>query len=878
MKRILLYLVLTMILAVNAGTSVAQSHTETVDSLPQFNYSDQPREYTIGGIAVQGIPGYEDYLLIGISGLSVGEKITVPGSDITTAVKRYWKNGLFSNVKITADSIVDNSKIYLHIYLSPRPRLSGVHYVGIKKGEREDLQNSLGFVTGNQITPNALDRAKILIKRYYDKKGFKNAEVNFVQKNIDKEHIDLTINIDKKLKTKVHQIIIYGNKALTANQIKGAMKKTHEKGKLRNIFKSKKFVPEKYEEDKQFIIDRYNEHGYRDAVITADTVTNYDDRSVDIAMRISEGQKYYIRNITWVGNTIVTTDWLNHELRMGKGDVYNQKLMNERLTKDDDAIGNYYYNNGYVFYSLDPVETNIEGDSVDLEMRITEGPQATINHVRITGNDRVYENVIRRELRTKPGDLFSKDALERSYRELAQMGHFNPETIKPDVQPDYQNGTVDINYILESKGNDQIEFSAGWGQTGVIGKLSLKFTNFSIGGLFSKNKNKRGGFLPQGDGQTLTISGQTNGTYYQQYSLSFFDPWFGGKRPNSFSLSGFYSKQTDVNSNYYNTAAMSNYYSMLYGGYGSYNSGYYSGYYDLSMDDSKSVQIWGLSAGFGKRLRWPDDYFTFSASLEYERYNMKNWQYFIIQNGKSNNIHLTLSLDRNSTDNQIYPRRGSEFTASVSFTPPYSLFDGRDYKNLATSTTDPNYQKEMAAKYEWIEYHKWKFKFRNFTALTKGKKCPVLMTRVEFGLLGAYNKYKKSPFETYYVGGDGMSGYSGTYATETIGLRGYENGALTPMYTEAYAYSRMTLELRYPLMLETSTSIYVLGFLEGGNAWMDVKKFNPFQMKRSAGVGVRIFLPMVGMMGIDWGYGFDKIEGSMSSSGSQFHFILGQEF
>lgn len=876
MKKLFIYLFLTMLLAVNAGTSVAQIHSERVDSLPQFNYSEQPREYTIGGIAVKGIPGYEDYLLIGISGLSVGDKITVPGSDITTAVKRYWKNGLFSNVKITADSIVDNSKIYLHIYLSPRPRLSGVHYVGIKKGEREDLQNSLGFVTGNQITPNALDRAKILIKRYYDKKGFKNAEVSFIQKNIDKEHIDLTINIDKKLKTKVHKITIYGNKALTDNQIKGAMKKTHEKGKLRNLFKSKKFIQEKYEEDKQFIIDRYNEHGYRDAVITSDTVSNYDARTVDIVMHINEGQKYYVRNITWVGNTIVTTDWLNHELRMGKGDVYNQKLMNERLTKDDDAIGNYYYNNGYVFYSLEPVETNIEGDSIDLEMRITEGPQATINHVRITGNDRVYENVIRRELRTKPGDLFSKDALERSYRELAQMGHFNPETINPKVEPDYQNGTVDINYILESKGNDQIEFSAGWGQTGVIGKLSLKFTNFSIGGLFAKNRNKRGGFLPQGDGQTLTVSGQTNGTYYQQYSLSFFDPWFGGKRPNSFSLSGFYSKQTDVNSNYYNTAAMSNYYSMMYGGYGYYNGGY--GYYDLSMDDSKSVQIWGISAGFGKRLRWPDDYFTFSASLEYERYNLKNWQYFIINNGRCNNINLTLSLERNSTDNQIYPRRGSEFTASVSFTPPYSLFDGRDYKNLATSSSDPNYQEQMASKYEWIEYHKWKFKFRNFTALTKGKKCPVLMTRVEFGLLGAYNKYKKSPFETYYVGGDGMSGYSGTYATETIGLRGYANGALTPMYTEAYAYSRMTLELRYPLMLETSTSIYILGFLEAGNAWQSVRKFNPFDMKRSAGVGVRIFLPMVGMMGIDWGYGFDKIEGSRSDSGSQFHFILGQEF
>ncbi len=873
MKKTLVYILLTALLS--EGSYKVWAQLPQKEEEPVISYTGQPRQYTIGGIAVKGIPGYEDYLLVGISGLSVGQQITVPGSDITTAVKRYWKNGLFSNVSIQADSIVDN-KIFLHVYLSPRPRLSAIHYTGIKKGEREDLQNSLGLVAGNQITPNILDRAKILIKRYYDKKGFKNAEATFTQKNVDKEHVDLTINIDKKLKTKVHKIYIYGNKALTEKKIKGAMKKTHEKGKLLNLFKAKKFIQEKYEEDKQFIIDRYNEYGYRDAVITADTVRNYDDRSVDIYLHINEGQKYYVRNITWVGNTIVTTDWLNHELRMSKGDVYNQKLMNERLTKDDDAISNYYYNNGYVFSRVDPVETNVEGDSIDLQMRITEGPQATINHVRITGNDRVYENVIRRELRTKPGDLFSKDALERSYRELAQMGHFNPETIKPDVQPDYENGTVDINYILESKGNDQIEFSAGWGQTGVIGKLSLKFTNFSMAGLFSKNKNKRGGFLPQGDGQTLTISGQTNGTYYQSYSLSFFDPWFGGKRPNSLSVSGFYSKQTDVNSNYYNQAYMNNYYNMLYGG-GYYNSNY-SGYYDAALDPDKSVQIWGLSAGFGKRLRWPDDYFTFSASLEYERYNLKNWEYFIIQNGKSNNINLTLSLDRNSTDNQIYPRRGSEFSASVSFTPPYSLFDHRDYKNLANNPRSATYQNEMASKYEWIEYHKWKLRFRNFTALTKGSKCPVLMTRFEMGLLGSYNKYKKSPFETYYMGGDGMSGYSGTYATETIGLRGYENGSLTPYGSEAYAYSRMTLELRYPLMLETSTSIYVLGFLEGGNAWQDVKNFNPFNIKRSAGLGVRIFLPMVGMMGIDWAYGFDKVNGSFSESHSQFHFILGQEF
>jgi outer membrane protein insertion porin family len=557
---------------------------------------------------------------------------------------------------------------------------------------------------------------------------------------------------------------------------------------------------------------------------------------------------------------------------MKKGDVYNQKLLNDRLSKDDDAIGNSYYNQGYVFFNVDPVEVNVDNDSIDLEMRIIEGPQASINRVRITGNDRLYEDIVRRELRTRPGELFSKDALERSYRELAQMGHFNPETINPKVEPDAANGTVDINYILESKANDQIEFSAGWGQTGVIGKLSLKFTNFSLKNLFSKSDNRRG-ILPQGDGQTLTLSGQTNGSYYQSYSVSFFDPWFGGKRPNQFSVTAFYSKQTDVNDSYYNSAYYNNYYNYLYG-YGNYNSSYYS--YDSYYDPDKSVQLYGLSIGWGKRLKWPDDYFTLTAELSYQRYVLKDWQYFLISNGRCNNISFGLTLARSSSDNPIYPRSGSDFSLSVNFTPPYSKFDGVDYANMATSYYDANYQSDMQKKYKWVEYHKWKFKGKMYTALSNAVKCPVLMSRVEFGLLGYYNKNKKSPFETFYVGGDGMTGYSGTYATETIALRGYENGALTSS-SYGHAYSRLGFELRYPLMLETSTSIYALTFVEAGNAWSDVKKFNPFDMKRSAGVGVRIFLPMVGMMGIDWAYGFDKINSSMQYSGSQFHFIIGQE-
>lgn len=848
---------------------------------PVILYSGNPKSYEIGGIAVSGVKNYEDYVLIGLSGLSVGQKVQIPGDDITNATKRYWKHGLFSDVRILADSIVGD-RIYLTIQLAERPRISEIHYNGVKKSEREDLESRLGIVKGRQITPNMVDRAKIVIKRYFDEKGFKNAEVEIVQRDdvaADNQMI-VDINIDKKEKIKINKIYINGNEHLSDKTIRKAMKKTRERSnwanRFRNFFKGgKKFITEKYEEDKDLIIEKYNELGYRDAQILSDSVVAHDDRTVDIYLNMEEGNRYYLRHVTWVGNTVYPADKLNEALQMKRGDVYNQKKMSERLNSDEDAIQSQYYNNGYVFLELEPVEVNVDGDSIDVEMRMREGRQATINRVRIAGNDRLYEDVVRRELRTKPGDLFSKAALERSYRDIAQMGHFNPETINPDIKPDRETGTVDINWMLESKANDQIELSAGWGQTGVIGRVSLKFTNFSMANLFKKSENRRG-FLPQGDGQTLTLSGQTNGDYYQSYSISFFDPWFGGKRPNSFSVSAFYSKQTDVSSNYYNSAYYNNYYNYLYG-YGNYNSSYYNSY-ESFYDPDKSVQMYGVSVMFGKRLRWPDDYFTFTASLSYQRYVLKDWQYFPVTNGKSNNISLELTLSRNSVDNPIFPRSGAEFTLSCQLTPPYSLWDGVDYSKYAQKATDANYQRDMNLKYKWVEYHKWKFKSKTYTALMDINKTPVLMTRVEFGLLGHYNRYKRSPFETFYMGGDGMSGYSYSYATETIALRGYENGSLTPYGYEGYAYSRLGLELRYPLMLEGSTNIYALAFVEGGNAWSDVKDFNPFDMKRSAGAGVRIFLPMVGLMGIDWAYGFDKVYGSSQYGGSQFHFILGQEF
>lgn len=865
------------------GNLWAQEQADKDPNTPVITYTANHPRYVLGGITVDEMKGYDAEYLSSISGLEVGETYEIPGPDISEAVRKYWAQKIFSNVEIVADSIVGN-KVFLHVKLTAQPRISSIHYNGVKKSEREDCEKIIGFQPGNQITTDMVNRAEHYIKKHFEEKGFKNCEVHIVQREdvTGDNRVLVDININKNAKVKVKNIFINGVEQKHVAKLKRAMKKTHEKSFV-NMFRSKKFLPEKYAEDKDLLTEKLNSWGYRDALITSDSIETIDDKHVNVHLNIYEGKKYYLRNVSWVGNTVYNSDLLDRILQMKRGDVYDQTLMNKRLTSDDDAIGNLYYNNGYVFYRLNPVEVNVVGDSIDLEMRIQEGRQATFNHVRISGNDRVYENVIRRELRTKPGDLFSMDNIKRSIQDLAQMNQFDPEALQNDfgqngIKPDPVSGTVDLNYPLTSKGGDQIELSAGWGQTGIVGRVGLKFTNFSVQNLFRKGY-KRAGFIPQGDGQTLSLQVQTNGTYYQNYALSFLEPWLGGKRPNQLSFSISYSKQSDVNSNYINQ----NYYNQLYNY--TYGYGTSSNYYTDAYDPDKYVKMINLSLGFGKRLRWPDDYFTFMAEASYTRYMLKSWQYFLITDGNCNNFNLSFSLQRNSTDHPFYARSGSEFLFQVTATPPYSLWDGRNYKKLANDYQSSKYQKELQEKYRWIEYHKWKFKFRNFTALSSAVKAPVLMTRIEFGLLGAYNRYKKSPFETYYVGGDGMSGYSSGYATETIGLRGYENGSLSGnnyYMGDAYAYSRMTLELRYPLMLENSTSIFALAFVEGGNAWTDVKKFNPFDMKRSAGVGVRILLPMVGLMGIDWAYGFQKyISGYSNKSragGSQFHFIIGQEF
>ena len=882
---------ISLISMMMAGSSVLPAYAQNPgvanDTIfnPDIIYSPIPRSYEIAGINVEGINHVDDYIIIANSGLSVGERVDVPGDALTNATKRLWRQGLYSKVNITADKMLGD-KVWLTIHLRQQPRMSEMKFTGAKGGEKKDITERLGMVPGQQITPNIVARATQIIKDYYGAKGFKNAVVNIRQvPDLSNENqVILDVDIDRHNKVKVHKIYIDGNEVLSDRKVKNAMKKTNENGNILNLFKQKKFVDTDYADDKNRIIQKYNELGYRDARILKDSVVRYDDKTVDVYIDVEEGKKYYISDIKWVGNTVYPTETLNAVLGMYPGDVYNQKMLEKRTREDDDAVSNLYLDNGYLFFSLVPIEENIEGDSIALQMRVIEGPQATINKIVINGNDQLFEKVIRRDLRIRPGDLFSKRDLMQSAREIAASGHFNPETMDIQPEPDESNGTVDIVFGLESKANDKVQLSFGWGQSGVTGQVALSFSNFSIKNLFNPGSYR--GIIPRGDGQTFSISAQTNAKYYQSYSISFFDPWLGGKRPNSLSVSLDYSRSTGINSSFYNNQYFnSGYNSLYYNGYYGNNYGYNSSYYlENAYDPNKVLQMAGVSVGFGTRLTWPVDYFQFQAMLSYRWYYLKNWEYlYYMSNGVSNSLSLGLSLSRTSIDQPIYPRRGSQFSVNVTLTPPASLFSGKqDWKKLSQlsqRTNTDTEQREAATKkmYKWIEYWKVAFKSKTYTPLTDpdGQWTLVMMTRADFSLLGSWNKYFKTPFETFYFGGDGMSG-SYTYATETVAMRGYENGQFTPWGYEGYAYGRFGMELHFPFMLQPATTIYALAFAEAGNCWTSVKEFSPFNLKRSAGVGVRLYLSMLGFLGIDWGYGFDKVWGRRG--GSQLHFVLGQEF
>ncbi len=850
------------------------------ESVPVISYSGTPRKYEIADIEVTGIQNYDPKILVNLSGLMIGQKLNVPGEEISEAIRKYWQHGLFSNVRIKASKI-EGGKVWLEIELQERPRLSEINYYGLKKSEIETISEKVAMMKGSQVTPYLITRSEKYITDYFVGKGFYNTEVRVVQKDdtTKANNVYLDITVDKKEKVKVKNLDFTGNTVFTDGKLNRIMKKTNEKGKILNFFRTKKFINETYKEDLIAVIDKYNEFGYRDMVIDYDSITRNDDNTVNIKINIEEGRKYYLGNITWIGNSIYPGEYLGAVLRLKKGDVFNQKLMDERLTMDDDAVHNLYMNNGYLFSNIQPVEVNVYGDTIDLEMRIYEGKQATINNIVINGNTKTHEHVVRREIRTKPGQLFSKQELIRTIRELSQLGHFNPENIQPDVQPNPEDGTVDLVYNLEEKANDQIELSGGWGAGMFVGSLGLKFSNFSVRNIFNKEAWRP---LPTGDGQTLSLRAQTNGAFYQSYSFSFTEPWLGGKRPNSLTVSAYRSIQSGVSDSYRNN---------FYSGYGSYGGGYGGGYnnynpnaqYDASQID-QHMKISGLSVGFGKRLTWPDDWFSIYAEMSYQHYDLKDWRYFIMQNGVSQNLHFKLMLSRNSIDNPLYTRRGSNFSIGVEFTPPYSAWIDKDYKGLFDLTVNGDEETSRQAQeqlYDLIEYHKWTTQGSIFTPLDRADKL-VLMGKFEMGFLGYYNENVRSPYEKFMLGGDGMSGYS-MYGSQTVGLRGYENSSLTPRNQygsyDGNMYNKLTMELRYPLTLQPSAQVYMLTFLEAGNAWSEFQNYSPFDLKRSAGVGVRIFLPIFGLMGIDWGYGFDSdVVNPNKASGSQFHFVIGQQF
>ncbi len=795
---------------------------------------ENPEEYEIAGIQTRGIKYLDHTALIQVSGLSTGKKIMIPGDDITGAVKKLWDQKMFSDVQINALK-TEGNKIWLEIYLEERPRLSHVKYFGIKNSDQEELNEKLGLIRGRQITENTLVLSKNIIKDFYAEKGFSKTKVRIFKKQDTtyQNAITLNIYIDKQKKTKIENLQLDGITIFTVRKLKWFKIKDTKEKRWYGLFKPSKYIEDKYEDDKKKIIAEYNKEGYRDAKIIEDSVYNANERNVNIYIKIDEGKQYFFRDIKWVGNKKYQTEFLEKKLQIKKGDVYNREKLDNRLTVDEDAIGNIYMDNGYLFFNIRTIEKKIENDSIDIELRMYEGPKARINKVNIKGNDRTNDNVIRRELYTVPGELFSKSDIIRSIRELATLGHFDPEQIVPTPIPNPANGTVDIEYSLVERGNDRVEISGGWGAGMLVGRLGLSFNNFSIQNIFEKKSWRP---LPTGDGQKLSISAQTNGSAYQYYSISFQEPWLGGKKPNSLSVSIYYNIQTNRS------------------------------YYNPNPENLEKARVIGSSIGFGRRLKWPDNYFTLYHSIGYQKYILDDWKYrsYIrnVSDGSYNSITFSTVFGRNSVDNPLYSRRGSDISLGVELTPPLSLFNDKNYSDMTNQE-----------KYKWIEYHKWTFKARWFTQIWGDL---VFHTKVEFGSLGYYNKdIGYSPLGGYSLGGSGMSYYS--YGVDIIGLRGYDDGNLTPS-AGGNIYTKYTMELRYPIVLGESATVFGLIYTDAGNAWSDTKTFNIFNIKRSAGVGVRIFLPMLGQLGFDWGYGFDSQPGEAGPHGSEFHFTMGQQF
>lgn len=843
--------------------------------MEEIDYAE-PQEYEVGGITISGVQYLDKNVLVMLSGISVGETIMVPGDKISKAIEKLWEQGLFENVRIVATKI-ESGKIFLEIQLQERPRLSKFSFQGVKKGEADKLREKLELVRGDVVTDNLRVTAKSTIKDFFKDKGYLNTEVD-VQQNMDTARansVALRFKIDKNKRIKINNINIVGNTKLTDNQVISAFKNTKEKARFRplnsidkliastlkglvrfdflsvldsarniiaddyrlSVFKRSKYLPDEFEEDKQALIEKYNAKGYRDFKITDKEIVYNDDNSIELKLYVSEGDKYYFRDIDWVGNTVYSAEQLDRILGIQKGDVFNKEILDTKLNYDPNGmdVSSLYLDNGYLFFNVTPVETNVEKDSIDLELRIYEGEQARISEVSVSGNTRTNDHVVLRELRTKPGELFSRNDIIRSTRELAQLKYFNAESINPVPKPDPQNNEVDIEYQVEETSSDQIELSGGWGYGRLIGTLGLSFNNFSTRNFFKKEAWRP---VPTGDGQKLSLRVQSYGKGYLSYSASFTEPWLGGSKPNSLTLS---------------------YYHSIYG-----NA------FTASASDY-SFTIDGFTIGLGKRLKWPDDFFTLRQSINLQRYKLDNYNRifsFGDGDGNYNTISYKIDFGRNSIDAPIYPRQGSNVSLSLEVTPPYSLFDDKDYANMS--------EKE---KFKMMEFHKWKFKGAWYKKLAGDL---VISFRSQYGFLGAYNQdIGTIPFDRYFLGGDGLTGYSNFDGREIISMRGYSNKSLTPEYYNdqnlgGTIYNKNTLELRYPLSLNPSATIYALGFLEAGNSWLNFKQFQPYNLYRSAGVGLRVFLPMFGLLGIDYGYGFDDVPGMEDANKGQFHFSIGQ--
>ena len=829
---------------------------------------NNPKKYKVGGVSVEGNNYFSDKQIIQLTGLQKGMEVTVPGEDMSSIVNRLWLQRYFEDVAMVVDSIVPaTDTAFFKISIVERPRVSRWTFSGVKTGEQKELLERLNLKRGGEFSDYVAKTASDIIIRYFKEKGFLLTEVDVQTKKdtVVKSAIRVNFAVNRGQKVKIKKITFTGNDHVKEGKLARSMKKTKDM-RILNFFSSKKFNEKEYDNDKRSLISAFNESGYRDARILKDTIYYIAPNRLQIDFDIDEGKQYYFRNITWTGNSVYSTEDLNNILMIKKGDVYDVVTMEKRLfgggKQNEYDISKLYRDNGYLFFSIQPVELNVEGDSVDVEMRIVEGKPATLNNIIINGNDLTNERVVRRQIFTRPGYLFSQTDFERSIREIASMGQFDPEAIADpakgySILPNQADNTVDLVYNVTEKPSSQLELSGGWGGNTFVATVGVSFNNFSTRRLFDKSAWRP---VPLGDAQNLAIRFQTNGTYYTSLSASFMEPWLFGKKPTSLSISLYYTRQTNS--------------------YIAFNI----------LNDDEFMEVYGVAAGIGNRLKWPDNYFVLYNQLSWQTYRLQNWNYnFLFNTGISHNLSYTLSLSRTSTDQQIYPRQGSEFSFSLQLTPPYSLLRKKDRGVLDSdgnptrvkSWRDIDYNRQSSEdRYKWIEYHKWSFKGTVYTKLVGDL---VLMARAQFGYLGYYNRnWGYSPFEGFLLGGDGMSGYN-TYGSEVISLRGYENYSLTPQvyapYANGYAYSgnvydKFTVELRYPVVLQPQSTIFALVFLEGGNAWSDIRDFNPFQIKRSAGVGVRVFLPMIGLLGVDWGYGFDDSQ----YGGSQFHFVIGQQF